>query len=205
MANAIDTYWYSAGEHRILHVAHRRLTVVAGLRLAGAVLLDPARLVRKTALAQQLCAVQRHGVGVAQLVVGPLVLPVGDALIAWPGADGLQARRFRRPAQCQEHQRDQKHHPQRRQDRGATDHRVPAHRTADDIRQRRAQKVGAAGAITVIGGAQIAGQPPRRDVGAIRLGDGHGGGGGPGSGAPGGGGRSCRSRRAPWSAARSGS
>src|SRR6201999_2826182 len=58
------------GEHRVLHIAHRGLAVIAGLRFTAAVLLDPAGLVRKPALAQQLRAVQRHDVGVAQLVIG---------------------------------------------------------------------------------------------------------------------------------------
>ncbi len=55
--------------------------------------------------------------GVAQLVVGragSAQLPT--PLIGGAGAGGLQARGLRRVAQRQEHQRDDQHHPQRRQE-----------------------------------------------------------------------------------------
>ena len=164
--------------------------VVARLLHAAGVVLDPARLVRKLTLAQQLRTVERHGVGVAQLVVGALIVPVGNPLIARPGAGGLQARRFRRPAERQKYQSEHEHHPHWGHQPGASDQCVPTHRSADDICQSGAQKVRAARAIAVVGAAQIGGQRRRRDSDAL-LSVRHGGdglGGGPAGGAAGGGG-----------------
>ena len=115
--------------------------------LAVAVGLDPARLVRKLAQAQQLRGVQRNGVGVTQLVVGPLVLPVAHPLIGGAVAGGLQARRLRGVAQREEHQRDDQHHAQRRQEPLPADQRVPADRSADrrPTAPRRSRRCGWAG------------------------------------------------------------
>ena len=128
------------------------------LRLAGAVVLDPAGLVRKLAQVQQFRGVQRNGVGVAQLVVGPLVLPVGHPLIGGAGAGGLQARRLRRVAQRQEHQGDRSASPAAASGSGPADQRVPADRAADRpaTAPRRSCRCGWAGR----GRRRCAGRPP---------------------------------------------
>ena len=151
-----------AGQHRILHVAHGGFAVVGDLRRPVVVGLHPAGLVRELAQVQQLRGVERHGVRIAELVVGAVVLPVGDPLLGGAGAGGLQARRFRRIAQRQEHQRDQHHHPQRSQEAGATDQRVPADRPADRARQRGADRVGAAGQVAIVETPPVARRPSRR-------------------------------------------
>ena len=130
------------------------------LRLARGVLLDPAGLVRKLAEVQQFCGVERDGVGVAELVVGALVLPVGDALVGGARAGGLQARRLRRVAQREKHQRDEQHRPQRREEPLPADQRVPADRPADHLRQRGADGVGAAGQVAVVEAPPVVRQRP---------------------------------------------
>ena len=49
------------------------------------------------------------------------------------------------------------HHPQRSQEPGAPDQRVPADGTADGFRQRGADGVGAAGHVAVVEAAQVLG------------------------------------------------
>ena len=104
-----------------------------------AVLLDPARLVRKLARGSTTprCRAARCRSSRARS------RPAGSP--SWPPA----GRRCPSPVVCrhaafvdvaqrQEHQRDHQHHPQRREEPGPADQRVPADRAADHLRQRAA-------------------------------------------------------------------